>query len=49
MSKVKITVLKKYFDAGLAAKYLTEGEAAGPCPLLVEGDYFIYEGEAMMP
>lgn len=49
MSRVKITVLKKYFDEDLAETYLAEGKQAGPCPLLNQGDVFIFEGEAMMP
>lgn len=46
---VKITVLKKHFYEDLAEEYLTEGKAVGPCPLLREGDTFIYEGSAVMP
>lgn len=47
--KVKITVLKKLFIEEFADKYLTEGSTVGPCPLLEEGQTFIYEGEAVMP
>lgn len=47
--RVKITVLKKRFYEDLAEKYLTEGKTVGPCPLLSEGDIFIYEGNAVMP
>jgi uncharacterized repeat protein (TIGR04076 family) len=46
---VKITVLKKHFYEDLAEKNLTEGKAVGPCPLLNEGDMFIFEGSAVMP
>jgi uncharacterized repeat protein (TIGR04076 family) len=49
MKKVKITVLRKYFYEDLADAYLTEGRAVGPCPLLEEGDEFIFEGNAVMP
>jgi uncharacterized repeat protein (TIGR04076 family) len=49
MKKVKITVLKKEFDSALAEEYLTDGEAAGACPLLHVGDEFLYEGGAEMP
>lgn len=49
MSKVKITVLKKYFYGDLADAYLTEGQAVGPCPLLEVGDTFLFEGSAVMP
>lgn len=49
MKNVRITVLKRCFDEGLADSYLTEGCAVGPCPLLKEGDSFLYEGGAVMP
>ena len=49
MKKVRITVLKKQFYESLADEYLTEGRAVGPCPLLEEGDTFVFEGEAVMP
>lgn len=49
MKKVKITVLKKNFYTDLADAYLTDGQAVGPCPLLEEGDTFLYEGNAIMP
>jgi len=49
MNKVKITVLKKCFYEELADTYLTEGRAVGPCPLVEEGQTFIYEGSATMP
>lgn len=49
MKKVRITVLKKEFYPELAEKYLTEGEAVGPCPLLEVGDTFLYQGGAEMP
>lgn len=47
--QVRITVLKKEFYPELADEYLTEGHAAGPCPILNEGDSFVYEGGAVMP
>lgn len=47
--QVRITVLKKEFYPELADQYLTEGRAAGPCPILNEGDSFVYEGGAVMP
>ena len=46
---VRITVLKKAFYPELADKYLAEGRAAGACPLLEEGQTFMYEGGAIMP
>jgi uncharacterized repeat protein (TIGR04076 family) len=49
MKQVKITVLKKHFYADLANAYLTDGQSVGPCPLLEEGDTFVFEGEAVMP
>ena len=49
MKKVRITVLKRYFYKELADQYLTEGRAVGPCPLLKEGDTFLFEGSAVMP
>lgn len=49
MKKVKITVLKKKFFEDIADAYLTEGRTVGPCPLLEEGNTFIYEGMAEMP
>jgi uncharacterized repeat protein (TIGR04076 family) len=49
MVKVEITVVRKCFFAELAEEYLTDGREAGPCPLLNEGDTFVYEGGAMMP
>lgn len=47
--KVKITVIKKCLFEGFANAYLTEGKDVGECPLLSEGDSFIYEGDAVMP
>ena len=38
MKKVKITVLKKHFDAELATQYGAEG--LGACPMLKEGQVF---------
>lgn len=49
MRKVKITVLRKDFHPDFANAYLTDGEAAGPCPLLEVGDEFIFQGSAEMP
>lgn len=49
MKKVKITVPKKMFFPELADAYLTEGREVGACPILNEGDVFIYEGSAVMP
>ena len=49
MKKVKITVLKKYFYEDIADAYLTEGRTVGPCPILQEGDTFLFEGSAIMP
>lgn len=49
MSRVKITVLKKYFDEEMADEYLTDGREVGPCQLLQVGDVFWYEGGAEMP
>jgi uncharacterized repeat protein (TIGR04076 family) len=46
---VKITVLKKLFIEEYADAYLTEGKAVGACPLLEEGQTYIYEGSAVMP
>ena len=46
MKKVKITVLRKEFYPEYAEDYLTEGASVGPCPLLNEGDTFIFEGNA---
>lgn len=49
MNSVRITVLKREFYPELAEKYLTEGAAAGACPLQKEGDVFLYTGGAQMP
>ena len=49
MKKVRIVVLKKLFYEELADRYLSEGRAVGPCPLLQEGDTFLFEGSAVMP
>jgi uncharacterized repeat protein (TIGR04076 family) len=49
MRNVKITVLKKHFYPDMADEYLTEGRSVGPCPLLEEGDTFLYKGSAVMP
>ncbi len=48
MKPVKITVLKKYFDADLAEAYLTDGKNV-VCPELEVSDTFLYEGGAKMP
>lgn len=47
--QVRITVLKKQFYPELAVQYLTDGVAAGACPILEEGNRFIYTGGAKMP
>lgn len=47
--QVCITVLKREFYPELADEYLTEGRSVGPCPILKEGDRFLYEGGAVMP
>ena len=49
MKRVKITVIQKNFYEKIADSYLTEGRAVGPCPLLEEGDTFLFEGSAVMP
>ncbi len=49
MKKVKLTVLHKEFYPDYADTYLTDGKAVGRCPLLEDGDEFIYEGIAKMP
>lgn len=46
---VRITVLKKQFYDDLAERFLTSGKATGPCPLLNEGDIYMFTGQAMMP
>lgn len=47
--QVKITVLRKHFNPDLADAYLTEGAQVGACPLLEEGQTFLFTGEAQMP
>ena len=49
MNSVRITVLKREFYPDLAEAYLSEGAAAGACPIQVEGDVFLYEGGAVCP
>lgn len=49
MLKVRIEVIKVLFDSALAEHYLTDGATVGPCPLLREGQVFIFEGGARMP
>ncbi len=49
MSNVRITVLKRDFYPDLAEKYLSEGAAAGPCPLHFEGESYLYTGGAEKP
>ena len=49
MKKVRIVVLKKEFYPQLADAYLTEGRQVGPCPILEEGEEFVYQGGAEMP
>lgn len=48
---VRITVLKTELYEDIADEYLSEGRAAGPCPILKEGDSFLYKSskEAIMP
>jgi uncharacterized repeat protein (TIGR04076 family) len=48
-NKVKVTVLRRFFYADLAEEYLIEGKSVGACPLLKEGDVFLFEGNAVMP
>ena len=47
--RVRIKVIKVMFDPQLADRYLTKGSAVGPCPLLEEGQEFMFEGQAVMP
>lgn len=49
MASVRITVLKKAFYPDIADEYILEGRSIGPCPILNEGDSFVYEGGAQMP
>lgn len=49
MKRVRITVLKKEFYRDFAERFLTDGIEVGSCPLLTEGELFIYEGGAEMP
>jgi uncharacterized repeat protein (TIGR04076 family) len=49
MKKVKITVLRKLFYRDLAETYLTEGTKVGACPILNEGEEYIFTGQAIMP
>lgn len=49
MKPIKITVIKREFYPELADAYLTDGQEAGPCPILNVGDTFLYEGGAEMP
>ena len=49
MYPVKITVLKTEFYPELAQRYLTDGEAAGPCPIQSVGDTYLYTGGAEKP
>ena len=46
---VHITVLHRAFYPELAGRFLAEGRSVGPCPLLTEGQTFLYEGAAEMP
>ena len=46
---VRITVLKRAFYPELAEKYLADPHDVGPCPLLAEGQTFLYRGGAEMP
>ncbi|AFL99897.1 TIGR04076 family protein [Desulfitobacterium dehalogenans ATCC 51507] len=49
MKKVRITVIRKEFYPEFADRYLTGGKNVGPCPLMNEGDIFLYEGGAEIP
>lgn len=49
MSNVRITVLKREFYLHLAEEYLSEGAAAGPCPLHHAGESYLYAGGAEKP
>ena len=49
MKRVKITVLRKLFYEDLAEGYLTDGIKVGGCPILNEGDEFIFNGQAVIP
>lgn len=49
MEKVKITVLKKLLLEEIADEYLSDGRTVGKCPILEEGDVFLFEGKAQMP
>ena len=49
VKQVKITGIRRGFFPELAQRYLTEGEAAGPCPRLEGGDTFVFTGGAVMP
>ena len=48
---VRIKVIKTEFYEDIAEEYLSEGKAVGPCPILKEGDTFLYKSseEAVMP
>ncbi len=47
--KVRITVLKKQYYEEYAERFLVDGKEAGPCPILDEGQLFVFEGRATMP
>ncbi|MDR3276112.1 MAG: TIGR04076 family protein [Treponema sp.] len=49
MKQVKITVLRKMFYGDLAEAFLTDGTKAGACPLLQEGEEYVFHGQAVMP
>jgi len=49
MKKVRITVLRRNFYSDIADTYLTDGKEVGHCPLLEEGNSFLFEGGAVMP
>jgi uncharacterized repeat protein (TIGR04076 family) len=49
MKPVRIRVIAKHFYKELANEYLSDGEAAGSCPLHEVGQEFLYEGGAVMP
>lgn len=47
--EVSIKVIRISFYPDIAAEYLTEGAKVGSCPILKEGDEFIYKGDVTMP
>jgi len=49
LKNVKITVLRKLFLQDFSDIYLAPENEAGPCPLVQEGQVFLYTGSAEMP